>query len=113
MKCCFQFQEFKNYAHHSSLKDCPKLERSIALFNGLTQWVQCMVLSKTTPQQRADVVCKFVSVAKVRKLNAQTLLLTSTVQTKLHISLVLPPPYQNLYRSVGHQNSYEFVFAQK
>ncbi|KAK3092337.1 hypothetical protein FSP39_001507 [Pinctada imbricata] len=58
------FTDFKNYAMTASLKDNPKLERSIALFNGLSQWIQCMVLSKTTPQQRADVIVKFVNVAK-------------------------------------------------
>ncbi|KAL5009235.1 hypothetical protein ScPMuIL_014816 [Solemya velum] len=58
------FMDFKNYAVTASLKDNPKLERSIALFNGLSQWIQCMVLSKTTPQQRADVIVKFVNVAK-------------------------------------------------
>lgn len=61
----FQFTDFKNYAMSGSIKDNPKLERSIALFNGLSQWIQCMVLSKTTPQQRADVIVKFVNVAKV------------------------------------------------
>lgn len=65
----FQFTDFKNYAITASLKDNAKLERSIALFNGLSQWIQCMVLSKTTPQQRADVIVKFVNVAKVRNLN--------------------------------------------
>ncbi len=60
-----QFSDLKNYAIHASLKNNPKLERSIALFNGLSQWVQCMVLSKTTPQQRSDVVTKFVNVSKV------------------------------------------------
>jgi RAS guanyl-releasing protein 3 len=64
----FQFTDFKNYAITASLKDNAKLERSIALFNGLSQWIQCMVLSKTTPQQRADVIVKFVNVAKVRNL---------------------------------------------
>ena len=38
----------------------------MALFNGLSQWIQCMVLSKTTPQQRATVIVKFANVAKVR-----------------------------------------------
>lgn len=45
------------------------MERSIQLFNGLSQWIQCMVLSKTTPKQRADVIHKFIEVAKVIKLN--------------------------------------------
>nr|KAG5692524.1 hypothetical protein BaRGS_018729 [Batillaria attramentaria] len=58
------FVDFKNYALTASLKDQPKLERSIALFNGLSQWVQCMVLCKTTPQQRADVITKFINVAQ-------------------------------------------------
>lgn len=69
----FQFTDFKNYAMTASLKDNPKLERSIALFNGLSQWIQCMVLSKTTPQQRADVIVKFCNVAKV---NFQTIIST-------------------------------------
>ncbi|KAK2187594.1 hypothetical protein NP493_161g05024 [Ridgeia piscesae] len=58
------FNDFKHYAVHGSLKDNAKLERSIALFNGLSQWVQCMVLCKTTPQQRADVIVKFINIAK-------------------------------------------------
>lgn len=58
------FQDFKEYAVTAMLKDNVRLERSIALFNGLSQWIQCMVLSKTTPQQRADVIVKFVNVAK-------------------------------------------------
>ncbi|XP_013386601.1 ras guanyl-releasing protein 3 isoform X2 [Lingula anatina] len=58
------FTDFKNYAVQASLKDNPKLERSIALFNGLSQWVQCMVLSKTTPEQRGHVIQKYVNVAR-------------------------------------------------
>lgn len=62
--------DFKNYAALTTLKESPKLERSIALFNGLSQWIQCLVLSKATPQQRASVIVKFVEVAKVlRQLN--------------------------------------------
>ncbi|XP_055956759.1 ras guanyl-releasing protein 3 isoform X1 [Patella vulgata] len=58
------FSDYKNYAVTASLKENPKLERSIGLFNGLSQWVQCMILSKTTPQQRADVITKFSNVSK-------------------------------------------------
>jgi RAS guanyl-releasing protein 3 len=43
----------------------PALERSIQLFNGLSQWRQCMILSKTTPKQRAEVIHKFIEVGKV------------------------------------------------
>jgi len=62
-----QFQDFKCYATTASLKDNAKLERSVALFNGLSQWIQCMVLSKTTPQQRAGVIVKFANIAKVER----------------------------------------------
>ncbi|GAB6024159.1 Ras guanyl-releasing protein 3 [Chamberlinius hualienensis] len=58
------FRDFKVYAQSGILGDNPKLERSIALFNGLSQWVQCMVLSQTKPLQRAEVINKFVNVAK-------------------------------------------------
>ncbi|UYV65666.1 RASGRP1 [Cordylochernes scorpioides] len=43
------FDDFRSYAQTSSLRDNPKLERSIALFNGLTQWVQATVLARTSP----------------------------------------------------------------
>lgn len=70
------FTDFKNYALTATLKDNPKLERSIALFNGLSQWVQCMVLNRTTPAQRAEVIVKFINVAqKLRSLqNFNTLM---------------------------------------
>ncbi|XP_068085877.1 ras guanyl-releasing protein 3 isoform X2 [Anabrus simplex] len=58
------FQEVKQYVQTGSLSQTPKLERSVALCNGLTQWVQCMVLSRTTPTQRAQVMAKFIAVAQ-------------------------------------------------
>ena len=62
---CSQFQDYKQYAVTGSLNDNPRLERSVNLFNGLTQWVQCMVLSRSTPQQRAEVIVKLIEVTKV------------------------------------------------
>lgn len=47
------------------MKDIPVLERSIALCNGISQWVQLMVLSRPTAQLRAEVFTKFIHVAKV------------------------------------------------
>lgn len=41
------------------------MERSIALCNGISQWVQLMVLSRPTPQLRAEVFTKFIQVAQV------------------------------------------------
>ena len=42
-----------------------RLERSVLLFNGLSQWVQLMVLSKTTAKQRATIIAKFIKVSQV------------------------------------------------
>lgn len=81
------FTDFKNYAMSGSIKDNPKLERSIALFNGLSQWIQCMVLSKTTPQQRADVIVKFVNVAKKLRLLNNFNTLMSVVGGLTHSAL--------------------------
>ncbi|XP_071504623.1 ras guanyl-releasing protein 3-like [Diadema antillarum] len=64
------FADLKSYALSGQLKDNLKLERSIGLFNGLSLWIQCMVLSRHTPKQRAEVITKFVHVAKrLRQLN--------------------------------------------
>ncbi|XP_052105523.1 ras guanyl-releasing protein 3-like isoform X1 [Mytilus californianus] len=81
------FTDFKNYAITASLKDNAKLERSIALFNGLSQWIQCMVLSKTTPQQRADVIVKFVNVAKKLRILQNFNTLMSVVGGLTHSAL--------------------------
>lgn len=47
------------------MKDIPAMERSIALCNGISQWVQLMVLSRPTAQLRAEVFTKFIRVAEV------------------------------------------------
>lgn len=59
------FTDYKTYAIKNTLQDNPRLERSIQFFNGLSTWIQCMVLSKMTPRQRAEVIHKFLDVAKV------------------------------------------------
>uniref|UniRef100_A0A8C0QP80 RAS guanyl releasing protein 3 n=1 Tax=Chelonoidis abingdonii TaxID=106734 RepID=A0A8C0QP80_CHEAB len=58
------FTDYQSYVIHGCLENNPTLERSIALFNGISKWVQLMVLSKPTPQQRADVITKFINVAQ-------------------------------------------------
>ncbi|XP_071963091.1 ras guanyl-releasing protein 3-like [Antedon mediterranea] len=64
------FGDFKSYALSGQLKDNVKLERSVGLFNGLSMWIQCMVLSRHTPKQRAEVMEKFVNVAvRLQELN--------------------------------------------
>jgi RAS guanyl-releasing protein 3 len=59
------FTDYKTYAIKNTLQDNPRLERSIQFFNGLSTWIQCMVLSKMTPKQRAEIIHKFLEVAKV------------------------------------------------
>ncbi|XP_067320520.1 ras guanyl-releasing protein 3 isoform X2 [Anolis sagrei] len=70
------FTDYQSYVIHGCLDNNPTLERSIALFNGISKWVQLMVLSKPTPQQRAEVITKFINVAqKLRYLqNFNTLM---------------------------------------
>ncbi|XP_038253578.1 ras guanyl-releasing protein 3 isoform X2 [Dermochelys coriacea] len=58
------FTDYQSYVIHGCLENNPTLERSIALFNGISKWVQLMVLSKPTPQQRAEVITKFINVAE-------------------------------------------------
>ncbi|KAM4614724.1 ras guanyl-releasing protein 3 [Polymixia lowei] len=58
------FTDYQSYVVHGCLVDNPTLERSIALFNGVSQWVQLMVLSKLTPQHRAEVITKYINVAQ-------------------------------------------------
>ncbi|XP_041922721.1 ras guanyl-releasing protein 3 isoform X2 [Alosa sapidissima] len=58
------FTDYQSYVMHGCLVDNPTLERSIALFNGVSQWVQLMVLSKLTPQLRAEVITKYINVAQ-------------------------------------------------
>nr|XP_005993023.1 PREDICTED: RAS guanyl-releasing protein 1 [Latimeria chalumnae] len=58
------FSDYQNYVVNGCVKDNPTMERSIALCNGISQWVQLMVLNKPTPQLRAEVFTKFIFVAQ-------------------------------------------------
>lgn len=60
-----QFADYQNYIRNCCMKDIPVMERSIALCNGISQWVQLMVLSRPTAQLRAEVFTKFIHVAQV------------------------------------------------
>ena len=44
------------------------LERYVALFNGVSRWVQAMVLNCVTPQERAICMEKFQQTARVRHI---------------------------------------------
>ncbi|CAJ1073740.1 RAS guanyl-releasing protein 1-like isoform X1 [Xyrichtys novacula] len=62
--CRISFVDFQNYIQKCCMKDIPAMERSIALCNGISQWVQLMVLSRPTAQLRAEVFTKFIHVAQ-------------------------------------------------
>ncbi|XP_026155495.1 RAS guanyl-releasing protein 1 isoform X2 [Mastacembelus armatus] len=62
--CRISFLDYQNYIHNCCMKDIPMMERSIALCNGISQWVQLMVLSRPTAQLRAEVFTKFIHVAQ-------------------------------------------------
>ncbi|CAD5225291.1 unnamed protein product [Bursaphelenchus okinawaensis] len=62
--------EIKKYVKSCKISSSLLLERSIAIFNSISGWVQCMILSKNTPKERAEVMTKFLNVGKhLRKLN--------------------------------------------
>ncbi|XP_068195027.1 RAS guanyl-releasing protein 1-like isoform X1 [Antennarius striatus] len=62
--CRISFLDYQNYIRNCCMKDIPVMERSIALCNGISQWVQLMVLSRPTAQLRAEVYTKFIHVAQ-------------------------------------------------
>ncbi|KAB5518322.1 hypothetical protein PHYPO_G00164390 [Pangasianodon hypophthalmus] len=62
--CKILFQDYHSFVRHGCTVDNPILERFIMLFNSVSQWIQLMVLSKPTAQQRAGVITHFVRVAQ-------------------------------------------------
>ncbi|KAI5102118.1 ras guanyl-releasing protein 3, partial [Silurus meridionalis] len=62
--CRISFADYQKYVRNECLSENPTMERSIALCNGISQWVQLMVLSRPTPQLRAEVFTKFIYVAQ-------------------------------------------------
>lgn len=61
-----QFLDYRSYVVQGSVRDNPALERSVMMCNGVSQWVQLMILSRHTAQQRAQVFTKFIHVAQVK-----------------------------------------------
>ncbi|XP_074535141.1 RAS guanyl-releasing protein 4 isoform X1 [Halichoeres trimaculatus] len=74
--CNVSFLDYRSYVVRGSVRDNPALERSVMMCNGVSQWVQLMILSRHTAQQRAQVFTKFTHVAqKLRALqNFNTLM---------------------------------------
>ncbi|KAM5145401.1 RAS guanyl-releasing protein 4 [Mantella aurantiaca] len=74
--CRITHLDYRSYTLQSSLREIPRLERSVSLCNSISQWVQLMILNRPTPQQRAEVFTKFIHMTqKLRKLqNFNTLM---------------------------------------
>lgn len=74
--CNVSFLDYRSYVVRGSVRDNPALERSVMMCNGVSQWVQLMILSRHTAPQRAQVFTKFIHVAqKLRALqNFNTLM---------------------------------------
>ncbi|KAK1787384.1 hypothetical protein P4O66_002878 [Electrophorus voltai] len=62
--CKILFQDYHSFVTHGCTVDNPILERFITLFNSVSQWIQIMVLSKATAQQRATVITDFIKLAQ-------------------------------------------------
>ncbi|XP_074496334.1 RAS guanyl-releasing protein 4 isoform X1 [Sebastes fasciatus] len=97
--CNVSFLDYRSYVVRGSVRDNPPLERSVMMCNGVSQWVQLMILSRHTAQQRAQVFTKFIHVAqKLRTLqNFNTLMAVtgglchSSISRLKDTSNLLPP----------------------
>ncbi|MEQ2236818.1 RAS guanyl releasing protein 1 (calcium and DAG-regulated), partial [Ilyodon furcidens] len=85
--CRISFVDYINYIRNCCMKDIPVLERSIALCNGISQWVQLMVLSRPTAQLRAEVFTKFIHVAQSLHLRHNYNTLMAVVGGLCHSSI--------------------------
>ncbi|XP_008424743.1 RAS guanyl-releasing protein 4 isoform X2 [Poecilia reticulata] len=97
--CSVSFLDYRSYVVRGSVRDNPALERSVMMCNGVSQWVQLMILSRHTAQQRAQVFTKYIHVAqKLRALqNFNTLMAVtgglchSSISRLKDTSNLLPP----------------------
>ncbi|KAM4627636.1 RAS guanyl-releasing protein 4 [Polymixia lowei] len=97
--CNVSFLDYRSYVVRGSVRDNPALERSVMMCNGVSQWVQLMILNRHTAQQRAQVFTKFIHVAqKLRALqNFNTLMAVtgglchSSISRLKDTSNLLPP----------------------
>ncbi|MEQ2205737.1 hypothetical protein XENOCAPTIV_011811, partial [Xenoophorus captivus] len=60
------FLDYRSYVVRGSVRDNPALERSVMMCNGVSQWVQLMILSRHTAQQRAQVLSEFTELLSSR-----------------------------------------------
>ncbi|XP_078516885.1 RAS guanyl-releasing protein 2 [Lissotriton helveticus] len=120
------FQDYHSFVMHGCTVDNPILERFITLFNSVSQWIQLMILSKPTPQQRAQVLTQFVKVAQrlLQLQNFNTLMavvgglshssISRLKETQVHVSSETTKVFENLIElvtSCGNYSQYRRCFA--
>ncbi|XP_067875226.1 RAS guanyl-releasing protein 1-like isoform X2 [Heterodontus francisci] len=66
--CRLSYLDYRSYMVSGCVRENPALERSVSLVNGISQWVQLMILNRPTPAQRAEVFTKFIHVAQKLRL---------------------------------------------
>uniref|UniRef100_A0A0N5C6P6 Ras-GEF domain-containing protein n=1 Tax=Strongyloides papillosus TaxID=174720 RepID=A0A0N5C6P6_STREA len=62
--CRVTTKDLKNYVKTGKIDDIEKLQKSIALFNNISNWIQWMILSKNTAKSRAETIGKVTEIAK-------------------------------------------------
>ncbi|XP_064359302.1 RAS guanyl-releasing protein 2 isoform X2 [Dromaius novaehollandiae] len=100
--------DYRSFAARGCTADSPVLERFVALFNGVSRWVQLMVLSKPTAALRAHVIARFVLVAQrlLQLQNFNTLMAVvgglghSSVARLRHTLALLRPDTAQLWESL-------------
>ncbi|XP_019737625.1 ras guanyl-releasing protein 3 [Hippocampus comes] len=114
------FPDYKSYVIHGCVVDNPTLERSIALFNGVSQWVQLMVLSKLTPPTRAEVITKYIHVAQklLQLQNFNTLMavvgglshssISRLKETQSYLSAEVVKMWREMTELVSSNNNYSY-----
>uniref|UniRef100_A0A1A8PCX9 RAS guanyl releasing protein 4 n=1 Tax=Nothobranchius rachovii TaxID=451742 RepID=A0A1A8PCX9_9TELE len=125
--CNVSFLDYRSYVVRGSVRDNPALERSVMMCNGVSQWVQLMILSRHTAQQRAQVFIKFIHVAqKLRVLqNFNTLMAVtgglchSSISRLKDTSNLLPPDitkalseFTELLSSRSNYSNYRRVYSE-
>ncbi|XP_037534300.1 RAS guanyl-releasing protein 4 [Nematolebias whitei] len=125
--CNVSFLDYRSYVVRGSVRDNPALERSVMMCNGVSQWVQLMILSRHTAQQRAQVFTKFIHVAqKLRALqNFNTLMAVtgglchSSISRLKDTSNLLPPDitkvlseFTELLSSRSNYSNYRRVYSE-
>ncbi|KAM8853182.1 RAS guanyl-releasing protein 4 isoform 2-T2 [Synchiropus picturatus] len=125
--CNVSYLDYRSYVVRGSVRDNPALERSVMMCNGVSQWVQLMILSRHTAQQRAQVFTKFIHVAqKLRALqNFNTLMAVtgglchSSISRLKDTSNLLPPDVTKalsemteLLSSRSNYSNYRHVYSE-